>query len=162
MRALTMAVGESCHLSVAHGNQCLVLHQEESPSRVRLSIEVGSAIPLHQAASGRVLLAALRTEERAAVLAELGEIGTELGARLEVIRDRGYEAIQGETTPGVSDLSVVVGAEWGRIRAALAVSALPYDHEAFVAVLLPPLRDCARTIAWDAGLTSPEDTGEER
>src|SRR5215218_935872 len=66
MRDLTAAVRESCHLSVAHHDQCLVLHQEESPLRVRLSVEVGSTIPLHQSASGRVLLALFSAEERAA------------------------------------------------------------------------------------------------
>ena len=161
MRDLTAATRESCHLSVAHGAECLVLHQEESPQRVRLSVEVGSTIPLHQAASGRVLLAALDREERAAALAGLGE-GAALGARLEVIRERGYEAVQGETTPGVSDLSVPVGTGWGRIRAALAVSALPRDHAAFVAVSLPPLLACARTIAREAGLAGEAEVGEER
>ena len=162
MRDLTAVVRESCHLSVAHGAQCLVLHQEESPQRVRLSVEVGSTIALHQAASGRVLLAGLDPEERAAGLAELGKGGTELLARLEGIRERGYEAVQGETTPGVSDLSVPVGTGWGRIRAALAVSALPRDHAAFVAASLPPLRACARTIAREAGLAGGEEVGEER
>jgi DNA-binding IclR family transcriptional regulator len=162
MRELTAAVRESCHLSVAHHDQCLVLHQEESPLRVRLSVEVGSTIPLHQAASGRVLLAMLGAEERAAALDGLGDVGTELGARLDVIRDRGYEAVRDETTPGVSDLSVGVGAGWGRVRAALAISALPSDHAAFVAAMLPPLRSCATTIAWEAGLVGEDECREVR
>ena len=162
MRALTATVRESCHLSVAHHDQCLVLHQEESPLRIRLSVEIGSTIPLHQAASGRVLLAALDPEEQAAALTGLREEGPELRARLEVIRNRGYEAVQSETTPGVSDLSVPVGRGWGRIRAALAVSALPHDHAAFVAAVLPPLRACATTIATEAGVGGDNELGEER
>lgn len=162
MRALTATVRESCHLSVMHHDQCLVLHQEESSLRVRLSVEIGSTIPLHQAASGRVLLAALDAEEQAAALARLGEVGTELRTRLGAIRDRGYEAVQGETTPGVSDVSVPVGQGWGRIRAALAVSALPRDHATFLAAVLPPLRACATTIAAEAGLGDGNELREER
>jgi DNA-binding IclR family transcriptional regulator len=160
MRELTEAVRESCHLSVTHRGGCLVIHQEESPLRVRLSVEVGSTIPLHQAASGRVLLAMLDPDDEAAALAVIRERrGGNLSCRLEAIRGRGYDEAHGETTGGVSDLSVPIGTDRGRVRGAVAVAALPRDHAAFVRATLPPLRACAAAIARGAGLVGAREEG---
>lgn len=159
MRELAEELRESCHLGVAHGDRLTLLHQEESPTRVRLSIEVGSSVPLLHTASGRLLLAFLGDEARRAALAQDGEHAalpaaarSALADQLAAIRARGYETVHGETTPGVSDLSVLVGTPGGRVQAALTVAALPRDHDAFVAQALPALRRCAATITATAGL----------
>lgn len=162
MRELAEALRESCHLSVAHGERLTVLHQEESPARVRLSVEVGSSVPLLRAASGRVLLAFLDDDARLAALAgdeahaSMPSIArAALADRLAAIRTRGYESAHGETTEGVSDVSVPVGAPGGRVQAALALAALPRDHDAFVARALPALRTCSEAITATAGLALP-------
>jgi DNA-binding IclR family transcriptional regulator len=159
MRELTEEVRHSCHLSVIHRGRLVVLHQEESPARVRLSVEVGSSIELLHAASGRLLLAHLddaRQEETLAVDTDFTRLlaaeQDALRARLAQIRARGYEAARAETTEGVSDLSVLVGTDVSRTQAALAIAALVRDHDAFVAGALPALRRCAQTIACSAGI----------
>lgn len=159
MRELAEELRESCHLGIAHGERLTVLHQEESPARVRLSVEVGSSVPLLRAASGRLLLAFLDDAARRATLAQdaehaalTGAARTALGDRLAAIRTRGYESAHGETTEGVSDVSVLVGAPGGRVQAALTVAALPRDHDVFVAQALPALRRRAATITTTAGL----------
>ena len=159
MRELAEELRESCHLGVAHGDRLTLLHQEESPTRVRLSVEVGSSVPLVHTASGRVLLAFLDDEARRAALAEDAEHAAmpagaraALADRLAAIRARGYETAHGETTPGVSDLSVLVGTPGGRVLVALTVAALRRDHDALVAAALPALRRCAATITATAGL----------
>ncbi|MER3438071.1 MAG: hypothetical protein C4346_11075 [Chloroflexota bacterium] len=159
MRELTTEIRESCHISVIHRGRCLVLAEEPSPSRVRVSVEVGSTIALHQAASGRLLLAALDAARRQELfdsepdLAQLPASQRQaLEMRLQRIRERGYEDARGDTVEGVSDLAVLIGELDAPLHAALTVTALPRDHAAFVQAVLPPLRHCADAIARAAGL----------
>ncbi len=161
MRALVDATGEGCHLSVLHRGRLLVLAQEEGPARVRVSVAVGSTIAPWRSASGRVLLAGLPPGERGALLAtddEWAALPTRdhaaIRERLKTIAGRGWEDASGETVNGVSDLSVPVGA--GRVRAALAVAALPRDHASWLAATLPALDDAAHAIARAAGLFGQE------
>ena len=165
MRTLMEETGESCHLSVLHQGELVVLAQEEGPARVRVSVAVGSTIAPRHAASGRVLLAALDDAERAAVLeGDAGWTSLDPGARaaelarLMSIRERGYEAARGETVAGVSDLSALVGRPRTSIRAALAIAALPRDHDVWVEAMLPSLQRHAAAIAEAAGLAEwPEE-----
>ena len=74
MRTLTETIRESRHLSVIEREHLVVLVQEESPARVRLSVEIGCAFPLLHTVSGRVLLAHLDEPARADLLAREGEL----------------------------------------------------------------------------------------
>jgi len=159
LRELTAEIRESCHITVPHRGRCLVLHEEPSPARVRLSVEVGSTVPLHRAASGRLLLAVCDPARRRDLLDQdpegarlSAEEWQRLEARLSEIQERGYEEARGDTVEGVSDLAVLIGPAESPLHAALTVSALPRDHAAFVQATLPPLRRCAETIARAAGL----------
>src|SRR5215510_1101635 len=131
MRALTEAIRESCHLSVIEREHLVVLAQEESPARVRLSVEVGGAFPLLHPVSGRVLLAYLEENVRADLLAREGEHAhlsaaeqAAFAERLELIRWRSYDTSISETTDGVSDLAVLVGTASSTVQAALTVASL--------------------------------------
>jgi DNA-binding IclR family transcriptional regulator len=159
MRSLMEEIGESCHLSVLHSGELVVLAQEEGPARVRVSVAVGSTIAPRHAASGRVLLAALDDMELAGVLAGDAEWkAIDPGARaaelawLASIRERGYEVARGETVAGVSDLAALVGTQRTSVRAALAVAALPREHDAWVKATLPALLRHAAAIGEVAGL----------
>ena len=153
MRDLAGATRESCHLSVINGGKVLVLCEEMAPARVRLSIEVGSAIPILRAASGRLLLAHLedaRRQETIGLDTEAPRLpATEQRAlhdRLALIRARGYEEARSESFEGVSDLAVLVGSAGSRVQAALAITGLARDHAVFVDETLPALRRCAAVI----------------
>lgn len=154
MRTLTEQVRESCHLSVIHNDTLLVIAQEESPARVRLSVEVGGSFPLLHTASGRLLLA-MSKPEAARTLIEVLEVPEaeqrRLAERLEQIRTQGYEHAEGETTEGVSDLAVLVGSAHSHVRAALTVASLT-RRASFVSELLPIIRECAMAITQAAGL----------
>ena len=68
MRALADKIHESCHLSVlAHGKLVLVA-EELSPDRVRISVEVGSQVNPIPYVSGRLLIAFLEPQAQAAFL----------------------------------------------------------------------------------------------
>lgn len=169
MRRLAGATGESCHLSVISAGRLLVLHQAEAPARVRISVETGSTIALHQSASGRVMLAHAGVERQDALLAGLRTGGTLSQIEEQTLREqfwhilaRGYEGARDETVEGVSDLAVPVGAGPFEVTAALAISALPRNHRAFVQQTLPALQQCAAEIARLAGLTVEINEGGNR
>ncbi len=131
MQDLTESLRESCHLSVLDRGSLLVLAQQESPERVRVSIEVGGLFDPVETASGRLLLAQLGQAECADVL-RVSPSGRRLSGRslaswisgLEEIRRRGFASADGETIEGVRDLAVLVGNPVTGIMAALAVTRL--------------------------------------
>jgi len=159
MRELTEGLRQSCHLSVIHRGRLLVLHQEESPAPIRLSVEVGGSFPLLHAVSGRLLLAHLDPDRREDILLRDTDFASlppaeqaTLRERLALIRDRGYDSARSETIEGVSDLAVLVGGADSRVQAALAIAAPVRHHETFIETGLPVLRRCAAATAQAAGL----------
>jgi DNA-binding IclR family transcriptional regulator len=159
MRVLTGEIRESCHLSVIEREHLVVLAQEESPARIRLSVEVGGVFPLLHTVSGRVLLAHLDEQARADLLTREGEY-TRLSAaeqtafheRLRLIRSRGYDTSISETTDGVSDLALLVGTASSKVQAALTVASLTRQRATFVDDTLPALQRCAEEIGRAAGI----------
>jgi DNA-binding IclR family transcriptional regulator len=159
MQALTETVLESCHMSVLQRGKLLILAQEESPRRLRLSTEIGSTFPIIHTASGRLLLAHLPVEECDELLAHDADYAKltkthqrELLARLATIREQGYDEAYGEVTEGVNVMSVLVGDPAGSIHAALTIPALGRKQEPTHADLLAALRACAGEISRAAGL----------
>jgi DNA-binding IclR family transcriptional regulator len=141
-------------------DRLLVLAQEESPERVRLSIEVGGVFDPACTASGRLLLAQLDEPQRSAVLAA-SETGSALvgrkrdvfNATLEEIRGAGMSTAESETIEGVRDLAVLVGNPTARITAALAITRLVRrDGRGNDAALVAKLRTAASTITQTLGL----------
>ena len=139
MRRLAAETREGNHLCVLHGAEVLVIAAQDSPARVRLSVEIGSSIEAARSASGRLLLAF--------------EPGIQRDGRLAAIREHGYEDARGETVEGVSDVAALIGTERLAVRVALAITGLARDHDAFVARCLPLLRSAAATITDAAGLS---------
>jgi len=159
MQKLTETVLESCHMSVLQRGKLLILAQEESPRRLRLSTEVGSTFPMIHTASGRLLLAHRPADEQTDLLEQdtdyqqltKGE-QAELQTRLATIRAQGYDEAYGEVTEGVNVISVLVGAPTGSIHAALTIPALGRKQEPQHADLLAALRESAAEISRAAGL----------
>ena len=159
MQRLMEKTRESCHLSVLHQGTLLVVAQVEGPARVRVSVAVGSTIsPLHSA-SGRVLLAQSDEVELARLLASDPDWGAmsprqqqTTRRRLRKIATQGYESAYAESVPGVSDLSMGVGATDTTTRAALALTGLPRDHDAWVRQCLPELRRVVEEIEQASGI----------
>jgi len=160
MRTLTEKTGESCHLSMLERGRLLVLAQEESPERIRLSIEVGGVFDPVATASGRLLLAQLGAGERAAIVATspAGRRLTAAGcARLEAalarVRRLGMSAAKSETVEGVRDLAVLVGRPEAGVTAALAVTRLQRrNRRVDGTALVAAARVAARAITAALGL----------
>lgn len=131
MQDLTERCRESCHLSVLDLAQLVVVFQQESPERVRVSIEVGAVFDPAATASGRLLLAHLPDDARSAMLAQsptyralAGKALAAFDATLAEIRGTGLSTAESETIEGVRDVAVLVGAPDHGILAALAVTRL--------------------------------------
>lgn len=100
MRGLTHALSESCHLSVLYHHQLLVVAQELSPEKLRLSVEVGSIHDARKTASGQLLLAQGSADPPDSIIAK------------------------DETIEGINDVAVRVGSARAGVLAALTVSRL--------------------------------------
>jgi DNA-binding IclR family transcriptional regulator len=162
MQDLTEKIGESCHLSVLDRGKLLVVAQQESPARVRLSIEVGGEFDPVATASGRLLLSALDDATLAEALAA-SPVGKTLGGRalagfrsgLGEIARSDVSMAESETIEGVRDVAVRVG--WaGAGGAALAVTRLMKrgsrgDEAALVKALQATAAEITRTL----GLSNP-------
>lgn len=164
MRTLAEAVKSSCHLTVLDGDSLVVLHQAESRERVRVSVDVGSAIQPYRAASGRLLIAFSDAETGNRMLADLPpDERDDALKRLDKIRGRGHETARGESVDGLCDLSVLVGHPDGTVRAALAVTALVRKkfQDEWVEQTLPHLRAAADAMSRAAGLVVAASSPEE-
>jgi DNA-binding IclR family transcriptional regulator len=163
MQRLTEKVRESCHLSVLDRGRLLVVAQQESPERVRLSIEVGGTFDPVATASGRLLLSSLSGETLASVLAE-SPAGRALSVRgvaalktnLAEMRATGVSTAESETIEGVRDLAVRVGDPAAGVQAALAVTRLlRRGQRNDEAALTAAMQAAAAEITATLGLGSP-------
>jgi DNA-binding IclR family transcriptional regulator len=160
MRELAGELRESCHLCVLHDNQVMVIAQEESPKPFRLSVEVGSLHPLASTTSGRILLAYMDAPARDATLAldpaqRRGSAADRRAtlARLDAIREAGYECIDSESFDGAVDYGVLVGSPSSHVKAALVMATLRRQGKApLPGQVVPALQRCAERIGATAGI----------
>lgn len=172
MRDLSSEVCESCHLAVIADDKLVVVAEELSPARVRISVEVGSSAPVLHTVSGKLLLAHMDEVDLLAHLSRDSEYEAMSRARREAlraelvkIRDEGQVVNQSEYRTGV-DLAVPVGNPMVGVAASLAMPVLAGGvNDGKERQLLRALRQCARTINESLRLTPPkwraqEDPGE--
>jgi DNA-binding IclR family transcriptional regulator len=161
MQMLAEEVRESCHLSVIHGSRLVILAQEESPDKIRLSVQVGASFdPLHTV-SGRLLLAMMeRGDLRQALSLIHSYKGWSASAKrafeekLRKIRGLAYSDVYSESVRGVYDLAVLVAGD--SVRAALTIACLSKDVTRTRRRLLSALKHAAAEIGRAAGLLPTE------
>jgi IclR family transcriptional regulator, acetate operon repressor len=109
MRWLRDATGESAHVGVRVGNDCLVLDRVIGSQPYKCYVEAGTIGPLHAGAPGKVMLAWLPEKELEATLADYpfkpltpATIISRraFAAHLKTVRDRGWAMDLGETVEG--------------------------------------------------------------
>ncbi len=159
MQAFCEATQESCHLSILNRDELLVVAQSDSPAKVRLSIEVGARFDLLQTASGRLLLAYLPGEERAALVKRLRfpkAQAVALDDKLRGIMKGGCSVAENETMSGVRDMVVPVGGGPSGVVAALACSMLMRGaNEPFPIRYQAELEKAAKEMSRRLGLERP-------
>lgn len=129
---LVRQVGETCNFTTLDGVQVLYLDRVEAQWPLRLTLDVGSHVPLHCTASGKLFLAQMEKKERDAVIGQVTLArmtantitdADQLRAECEVIARRGYSTDREEFIAGLVAVAVPVFDAAGKQRAAIAVHA---------------------------------------
>ncbi|GAB2488464.1 IclR family transcriptional regulator [Comamonas humi] len=125
-------IDETCNLTVLDGLQVRYLDRVETHWPLRTQLEAGSHVPLHATASGKMYLALMPADKRAAVLqhahfAQLTEFTLTQPEALEKacaqIRIDGYSADIEEFMLGLIGMAVPILDDKGECRATMALHA---------------------------------------
>jgi DNA-binding IclR family transcriptional regulator len=133
LQALSREVGETCNIGTLDGSDIVYLDRVESETwPLRLQFSVGSRVPLHCTAIGKLFLAFLPARQRRSLLAALDlRRYTEhtitdrerLAAALASIRQETVSVDGQEFLNGVVCIAVPILGPKGEIRAAVAIQA---------------------------------------
>ncbi len=127
---LVREVGETCNFTTLDGNRILYLDRVEAHWPLRLSLEVGSHVPLHCTASGKLFLALLDEPSRLKLIdtLRLERLTRNTLTRREAllkechaIAQQGHATDREEFMAGLVAVAVPVQDRSGRMRAAIAV-----------------------------------------
>ncbi len=161
---LVAQIGETCNLGVLNRDQVVYVERVESDWPLRLQYGVGSRVPLHATAIGKLLWAYMAARERRRLLKLLPlprltentitdrhALERELGE----IRRQGYAANDQENVHGLIGLAVPMRDSRGRVVAGLAIHAaearLPLERAVDkVRVLQAGARDLESLLLSDA------------
>lgn len=130
--ALVREVGETCNFTTLDGAEVLYLDRVEAQWPLRLTLDVGSHVPLHCTASGKLFLATMPAARREALIRNLAlprmtantlTDADALRAECAVIAEQGHSTDREEYMAGLMAAAVPVRDADGHVRAALAVHA---------------------------------------
>ncbi len=124
LRRFARDAEQAVHLVIHDRNILVVVAQVDGPGYWNVSIRVGSRIGLVNTGSGHVFLAFASEEERALMLEDQSDRRREklppaLQARLDRVREQGYEAMESLQVASVTNLSVPIFGPLGSVVAAL-------------------------------------------
>ncbi len=156
LRGLVHEVGESCNVGVLDRDGVVYIERVECDWPLRLQIGIGSKVPLHATAIGKLMMAHMpaRTRKRiftAAPLTRYTENTITDAKSLEIqfrqIRRQGYATNDQENTIGLIGLAVPIYDTKGRVVAGLSLHA-PLARMTVSAAVdkLPQFRQAARWI----------------
>lgn len=157
LAAAARRIGETCNLSVPKDGEMVYLDRVESEWPLRLQLPVGTRVPLHCTASGKLFLSSLPPSARAAVVGSLVlearapntiTDAETLNAVLDGIRNSQVGTDDQEFLEGMVAVAVPVTDAAGRFVAALAVHA-PVMRMSLEQMMshLPALREAAGQLA---------------
>ena len=126
---LAMQTGESVRIGMLHENRVLIVHHVPGPEEHLPMPEIGSLMPLHATALGKVLLAhrthtAAETCAAAVTSCTAATINDpdRLNAQLSRISERGWGSDVGELLPGVASIAAPIEAHQRAVVGAIAIS----------------------------------------
>jgi IclR family acetate operon transcriptional repressor len=129
---LVAKVGETCNFTTLDGARVLYLDRVEAQWPLRLTLDVGSHVPMHCTASGKLFLAHMPHPKRDALMTQLAlskmtrnTITSVKALKLECDRivEQGYSCDREEFIAGLIAVAVPVAGMDGGSRAAIAVHA---------------------------------------
>ena len=131
LEALVARTGESSSMAQLDGSDIVYVARVSVPRIIALRVDIGTRFPAVQTSQGKVLLAALSSDQLEATLAEpsraglppsIGRSPDQLRAELTEIRARGWALADEELAPGVRSVAAPVRDGDGAVRAAMNVT----------------------------------------
>ncbi|NMR31505.1 IclR family transcriptional regulator [Crystallibacter degradans] len=131
LEALADQYKETVNLAVLRSNYAVNVDQAMGPSTLSTHDWIGSLTPLHATSSGKVLLAALTSEQRQKILKETGLFAQtartitskqELEKELLEVGSSGYAVVSEEFEIGLSAIAVPVYDHLGTVIGAVSIS----------------------------------------
>ncbi|HAJ37122.1 MAG TPA: IclR family transcriptional regulator [Chloroflexi bacterium] len=170
LEALVQAVGETVSLAVLSQGRVLYLERIHNRAIVGIMLGVGSQVPAHATALGKVLLAGLtRAEcEQQLALQPLQALTPNtltdreaLLAELEKVRRQGYAVDDEELAPGLRAVAAPVYDEHGHVVAAINITGATttITHERIETELAPALIATAHAISRALGFAGRAHVG---
>jgi DNA-binding IclR family transcriptional regulator len=132
LASLVTQVGETCNFTTLDGTRVLYIDRVEAQWPLRLTLDVGSHVPLHCTASGKLFLAEMPKAEREALIAQLPltrmtrqtiTSAKALKTECEAIAAQGWSSDREEFIAGLIAVAVPVRDATGPARAAIALHA---------------------------------------
>lgn len=161
--ALAARSGEAVRIGAPLDGKVLVVHHVFRPDDTLQTLDVGSLLPLHATALGKVLLAydvelagPLRREETLPAFTRRTIVTPKALTRaLGEVRDRGWAADLEENTPGEAGIAAPIRGYGGLVVGAIGVSGAVervFDGQDRPSqVLVGYVRDAARAVSRDLG-----------
>ena len=118
------ATGETTVLCLRQGQEIVYVNKLESQTPIRMSCGIGTRLPLHATATGRVIAAFLPESERASLCQEATDARADMALAddLAAIRSKGYAVSVGTYRSGVNSIAVPVHAAGGAVSASIALT----------------------------------------
>ena len=121
--ALYNETGETTLLCLRQGDEIVYVNKLESQTPIRMSCAIGTRLPLHATATGRVIAAYLPDADRARICDAAPTQGkTALAGELVAIRARGFAVSIGAYRRGVNSIAVPVHASADGVEASIALT----------------------------------------
>ncbi|WP_415403961.1 IclR family transcriptional regulator [Tateyamaria sp. SN3-11] len=156
LRGVAEEIGETCNLATADREGMTYLDRVETEWPLRIQLPIGTQVPFHCTASGKMYLSTLRPHVLRAVLTSrplerptestLTDIDT-IKQELEAIRQRGYSTDDEEFMAGMTALAVPIWDGQGKLLATLSAHA-PMQRRTLTQLMdyLPALRRGAQEL----------------
>lgn len=131
LATLSEQIGETCNLSLPDGDAMVYLDRVETKWPLRIQLPIGTRVPLHCTASGKMYLSSLRDRARVVRLVQPMKKRTErsidepetLLEELARIRERGFSTDDEELLDGMIAIAVGVPGPSGSLTATLSFHA---------------------------------------
>lgn len=161
LKSLALKVGETCNLAIPERDGMFYLDRVETHWPLRIQLPVGTQVPFHCTASGKMYLSSLRPDYLERFLKNyMLERRTErtitdpsrLRTTLEETRERGYATDDQEFMDGMTAIAVPILDDRGRLLSTLSIHAPEQRRDLPELVShLDPLKAAAAELAAIAG-----------
>ncbi|MEO1313058.1 MAG: IclR family transcriptional regulator [Pseudomonadota bacterium] len=157
LRALADEIGETCNIAIPDRESMIYLDRVETKWPLRIQLPIGTAVPFHATASGKMYLSSLKPRMCERLLtsipltANTSQTLTDPGAlrrEIEAIRARDYSTDDEEFMDGMTALAVPIRDDRGRLVSTLSVHGPIQRHTVTDLIeTLPLLQSTARDLA---------------